>query len=98
MSGLRSGWEATLQHDIQWVVALERGTFRTDLPNVTTQMWFLGDELLQEGVPVANLTASVLLFAGMWAGVPANHFPDAPLVIIAWPWPEEICVYVWWGG
>ena len=74
-SGLAPGWEAKLDHAIAEVKALEYGTMPSwSTVNVSTRAWFLGDELLENGVPMANLTAVARRIKQRWAPAPTKVY------------------------
>ena len=75
-SGLAEGWEAKLDHAIIEAKALEYGTVPSwSTVNISTRAWFLGDELLENGIPVANLTAVARHIKKQW-GAPTKVYAN----------------------
>ena len=75
-SGLAEGWEAKLDHAIIEAKALEYGTVPSwSTVNISTRAWFLGDELLENGIPVANLTAVARHIKKQW-GAPTKIYAN----------------------
>ena len=82
MSGLAPDWRHKLDHAMAEVKAITFGTMPTwSTVNVTTQAWFLGDELVEGGVvsdgqlPLMSLYLTVfflILTSAVW-GVWHNH-------------------------
>ncbi len=67
MSGLVEGWEQKLDHAIIEAKALEFGTMPSwSTVNISTRAWFLGDELLENGISMANLTAVARHIKAQW--------------------------------
>ena len=92
MSGLAAGWQAKLDKAMEEVKALEFGTMPSwSTVNITTRAWFLGDELLENGIPIANLSAvarhikqkwgaPTLIYANICGAsyIDANNQPSSP--------------------
>ena len=75
-SGLAEGWEAKLDHAIIEAKALEYGTVPSwSTVNISTRAWFLGDELLENGIPIANLTAVARHIKKQW-GAPTKVYAN----------------------
>jgi hypothetical protein len=61
---------------MQEVVALEFGTMPSwSTVNITSRAWFLGDELLENGIPLANLTAVARHIKQQW-GAPTKVYAN----------------------